>query len=88
MLCAFLDVIASPSTYPCQWVSQWGDSFRFGDSYRISELCELVFKDLMIHLLLKVFPIKNTISYLRKTADLISIIVADVLMLCWCSLHL
>ena len=25
----FLDAIASPSTYPCQWVSQWvSDSFR------------------------------------------------------------
>ena len=40
----FLDAIASPSTYPCQWVSQsvsqWVDSFRFGDSYRISELVE------------------------------------------------
>ena len=35
----FLDAIASPSTYPCQSV---GDSFRFGDSYRICELCELV----------------------------------------------
>ena len=34
----FLDVIASPSTYPCQSV----DSFRFGDCYCISELCELV----------------------------------------------
>ena len=36
---------APPSTCPCQWVSQCtavGDSFRFGDSYRISELCELV----------------------------------------------
>ena len=32
----FLDAKASPSTYPCrQWVI---DSFRFGDSYRISEL--------------------------------------------------
>ena len=43
----FLDAIASPSSYPCQsvgqWVSQWViDSFRFGDSYRISELCEIV----------------------------------------------
>ena len=28
-------MIASPSTYPCQWVS---DSFRFGDSYHIFEL--------------------------------------------------
>ena len=38
----FLDAIASPSTYPCdsQCVS---DSFRFGDCYCISELCELVF---------------------------------------------
>ena len=34
----FLDVIASPSTYPCQSVG----SFRFGDCYCISELCELV----------------------------------------------
>ena len=45
---SFLDAMASPSTYPCQWVSQWVsgsviDSFRLGDSYRISELCELVF---------------------------------------------
>ena len=39
----FLDAIASPSTYPCQSVSEWGDSFRSGHSYRISELCELVF---------------------------------------------
>ena len=43
----FLDAIASPSTYPCQWVGQSVSgsvihSFRFGDSYRISELCELV----------------------------------------------
>ena len=39
----FSDAIASPSSYPCQWVSQSViDSFRFGDSYRISELCELV----------------------------------------------
>ena len=42
----FLYAIASPSTYPCQsvgqWVSQWViDSFRFGDSYPISELCDL-----------------------------------------------
>ena len=36
----FSKVIASPSTYPCQSVS---DSFRFGDSYRISELCEFVY---------------------------------------------
>ena len=35
----FLDAVASPSTYPCQWVS---DSFRVGDCYHISELCELV----------------------------------------------
>ena len=34
-----LDAIASPSIYPCQRVIH---SFRFGDSYRISELCELV----------------------------------------------
>ena len=45
--CHFLlDAIASPSTYPCQWVSQSVSgsvihSFRFGDSYRIFELCEL-----------------------------------------------
>ena len=44
----FLDAIASPGPYPCQWVGQWVSgsvikSFRFGDSYRISELCELVF---------------------------------------------
>ena len=40
---SFLDAIASPSSYPCQSVSQWViHSFRFGDSYRISELCELV----------------------------------------------
>ena len=43
----FLDAIASPSSYPCQSVGQWVsqsviDSFRFGDSYRTSELCELV----------------------------------------------
>ena len=40
----FLDAIASPSTYPSQSVGQSViDSFRFGDSYRISELCELVY---------------------------------------------
>ena len=44
----FLDATASPSTYPCQWVSESVSgsvihSFRFGDSYRISELCKLVF---------------------------------------------
>ena len=39
----FLDAIAPPSTYPCQSVGgSVSDSFRFGDSYRISELCELV----------------------------------------------
>ena len=38
--CYLLDAIASPSTYPCQSVS---DSFRFGDIYRISELCEFVY---------------------------------------------
>ena len=41
-------IYISPSTYPVSgWVSQSvrqsvGDSFRSGDSYRISELCELV----------------------------------------------
>ena len=45
---SFLDAIASPSSYPCQWLSEWVsqsviDSFRFGDSYCISELCELVY---------------------------------------------
>ena len=46
--CPFLDAIASPSTYtyPSQWVGQSvGDSFRSGDSYRISELCEFVAPD-------------------------------------------
>ena len=39
----FVDAIASPSTYPCQSVGEWViDSFRFGDSYRMSELCELI----------------------------------------------
>ena len=34
----FLDAIASPRTYPCQWMGQWvGDSFR--DSYRIYRAC-------------------------------------------------
>ena len=42
----FLDVIASPSTYPCQSVgqsvSEWViHSFIFGDRYRIPEPCEL-----------------------------------------------
>ena len=46
-----------PPTYPCQWtvsavsgsVSEWVvDSFRFGDSYRISELCELVWASLFL----------------------------------------
>ena len=42
----FVDAIASPSTYPCQSVVEWViDSFRFGDSYRIFELCELVLPD-------------------------------------------
>ena len=42
-LCQFLDAIGSLSSYPCQSVGQWViDSFRFGDSYRISELCEFV----------------------------------------------
>ena len=36
----FLDAIASPSTYPCQSVS--GVIVSDVDSYRISELCELV----------------------------------------------
>ena len=39
IISAFLDAIASPRMYPCQWVI---DSFRFGDSYSIPELCELV----------------------------------------------
>ena len=44
ILATFLDAIASPSTYPCQSMGQWvSDSFRFGDSYCISELCELVY---------------------------------------------
>ena len=39
----FLVALASPSTYPCQRVGQWVIySSRFGDSYHISELCELV----------------------------------------------
>ena len=41
----FLDAIASPLalTPVSGSVSEWViDSFRFGDSYRISELCELV----------------------------------------------
>ena len=43
----FLDAIASPSTYPCQSVGESvsesvSQSFRFGDSYGISELSELV----------------------------------------------
>ena len=33
-------MIASPSTYPCQSVSQ--SFIQIGDCYRISELCELV----------------------------------------------
>ena len=38
-----LDLIASPSTYPCQSVGEWViHNFRFGDSYCISEICELV----------------------------------------------
>ena len=41
----FLDAIASPSPYPSQWVSESViDSFKSGDSYRISELCELGLK--------------------------------------------
>ena len=49
----FLDEIASPSSYPCQSVSgSVIDSFRFGDSYRISELCELV---LFLHILSNFF---------------------------------
>ena len=42
---SFLDAIASPSTYPCQSVGQWPVGhwqFQIGNSYRISELCELV----------------------------------------------
>ena len=39
----FLAAIASPSTYPCQSVGHSvSDRFRFGDSYRIFELGELV----------------------------------------------
>ena len=44
--CYSISLGDSPSTYSCQSVSgsvsAVGDSFRFGDSYRISELCELV----------------------------------------------
>ena len=40
----FLDAIESPSTYPCQWIS-----FRFWDSYRISELSELVSAIFTLH---------------------------------------
>ena len=41
----FLDAIASPSPYPSQWVSESViDSFKSGDSYRISELCKLGLK--------------------------------------------
>ena len=38
---SFLDAIASPSSYPCQSVGQWVSEWVI-DSYRISELCELV----------------------------------------------
>ena len=49
--------IASPSTYPCQSAGQWVSgsvikSFRFGDSYRISKLCELVFSQRKLRTLL------------------------------------
>ena len=50
MLYFVLDAIGSPNTYPCQSVGQWViDSFRFGDSYRISELCKLVIKKNIFH---------------------------------------
>ena len=49
MLYFVLDAIGSPNTYPCQSVGQWViDSFRFGDSYRISELCKLVYLVLVL----------------------------------------
>ena len=39
----FLDAIASPSTYPCQWVSGSVSDSKFQIwRYPISELCELV----------------------------------------------
>ena len=43
----YLDVIAYPSTYPCQWVSQCVSKWQFqiGDCYSISELCELVWDE-------------------------------------------
>ena len=41
ILCfSFLDATASPSTYPCQSVSQSVRKFQIGD--RIFQLCELV----------------------------------------------
>ena len=46
----FLVALASPSTYPCQRVGQWVIySSRFGDSYHISELCELVELIFFVH---------------------------------------
>ena len=42
----FLNVIASPSTYPCQWVSEWVSGSMIvsdlGDSYCIYQAWELV----------------------------------------------
>ena len=41
-----------------QWVSgSVGDSFRFGDSYRISELCELVFVQLIESIICYIYHI-------------------------------
>ena len=57
MLYFVLDAIGSPNTYPCQSVGQWViDSFRFGDSYRISELCKLVYLVLVLICSLKRDP--------------------------------
>ena len=44
----FLDVIASPKQLPLSVSGSVSDSwFQIGDSYRISELCKLVFQQAM-----------------------------------------
>ena len=64
----FFDAIASPSTYPPDWVSQSVMFSDFGDSYRIYQACELV--TLIIYLdttnsLQKIYPTLHSSSKIQ-----------------------
>ena len=64
-------MIATSSTYPCQSVGQWVSQgviyrFRFGDSYSISELCELACFSSLIEQM-SIWVLLDICSFFRKT---------------------